>query len=149
MVKKLAIALMLAVSLIVGGCKKADAQEVVEPTPTPTFEFDLGISGDVFYLLTGDRSGKLVEGASLKVANIYGELISVNVIAADMLSEDRSTLVGIGASVNIPLLVNDVLKGSWVANAINPSIGIAGLADLNSGVEITPALHIQVIKYEF
>jgi len=131
----------------------AQPEPVVVEAPQP-FAFDLGISGDIFYLIgsEGDenseaRQGEFVEGVSLKVANIYGELISANVVAADMLSDDRDMLVGGGVSVNIPVLVKDFLKGEWVANLINPSVGGVLLVDMTTG-DVIPALHLQVIRYD-
>lgn len=120
-------------------------------------EFDLGISGDAFYPLSGERAGKLLDGISLKTIAIKGELASINLVIADMLSE-RSTLYGIGVSVNIPLLVEDVFNGKWLADVINPSIGLAALADFDAegrktlGIDklaIDTAIHLQVIKYQF
>ena len=161
--KKLLIALAICLAFIGCKAKEAVAQDpvveepvVVEEPAAKPFEIDLGISGDIFYLLGSDgdedteaREGEFVEGVSLKVANIYGELVSVNVVAADMLSDDRDMLVGGGVSVNLPTLVKEVFKGQWVASLINPSVGFVGLVDLNNKTDVIPALHLQVIRYDF
>lgn len=151
------IHMLLVMLLVIGMAGVAVAQPEEEVADVELFEFDLGISGDAFYPLTGARAGKLLDGVSLKVIALKGELASVNLIIADMLSE-RSTLYGIGGSVNIPLLVEDVLHGTWLADVINPSIGLAALADFDAdgrktlGIDdlaIDIAIHLQVIHYEF
>jgi len=138
----------------------AEVPAVVEPAPEEVaplpFGFDFAVSGDIFYLIgsegdedTEARAGEFVEGVSLKIANLYGDLVSLNVVAADMLSDDRSTLVGAGATVNLPTLIKQVFQGEWVANLINPSVGVVALVDLNNKADIIPALHLQVIRYDF
>lgn len=138
--------LLLMVSPVFGAI---DVTE--EPVAEATNGFDFGVSGDVFFPLTGDRQYKLIEGVSLKVATLYEGMLSVNVIMADIIS-GRDSLYGAGVTVNIPKLFEKA-KGNWIADAINPSVGLAGLLDLNpvdsTGIKVIPAVHISIIRYEF
>ncbi len=152
--KKYLVVLMM-VGLMFGGCaslsEPAEAEEVAVKESKPLIGFDFGVSGDVFFPLTGDRQWKLVEGVSLKIATLYEDMFAVNVVMADFIS-DRDSLYGAGVTVNIPK-VFEKLKGNWVADIINPSIGLAGLIDLNpvdgTGMEIIPSVHLSIIRYEF
>lgn len=154
---KIFISMMLALLLVMGGMVGMAYAQPEEAAEVELFKFDLGISGDAFYMLSGDRAGKLLDGVSLKVIALQGDIASINLVIADMLSE-RSTLYGVGGSVNIPLLVEDVLHGKWLADVINPSIGLTALADFDAtgrktlGIDnlaIDIAIHLQVIQYEF
>lgn len=149
--EKLVIALMMFCMLVASPimAQVTVAEPVAEATQPDGLNF--GLSGDVFFPLTGDRQYKLVEGISLRVATAYEGMLSFNVVMADMIS-GRDSLYGAGVTVNVPKLFEKV-EGNWIADMINPSIGFVGLLDFNpvdsTGVKVIPAVHVSVIHYEF
>lgn len=114
------------------------------------FEFNpLNIQGDTVYLFSRKDFGM---GIGITVATLQQFLeIRAETVFPIVGDGSSSTLVGVGAGVNIPKLV-EKLGGEWILQGITSSIGVLGLMDFNATDaqhEIEPAIYLTVVKVKF
>ena len=156
--KRFIVVMFITVGLMFAGCatlsEPAEAEEVAvvveeeKVQPKPLAKFDLGISGDVCYPLSGDRQYEVLDCISLQFADVKDGLIKLNLVTAGLLA-GGDNMYGVTAVANIPKIIT-MAGGNWVADMINPSIGLGVLGTPEKGVEsLTPVFHLQIIQYDF
>ena len=102
----------------------------------------INLQGDVLYL---PSSGTFAAGAGTNLATIY-DMVEVRGEAVEP-TDGSGARVGLGIGINLPKLVGK-LRGSWLMDNINSSIGVTGLINLDGEVKIEPAIYLTVIKME-
>lgn len=103
----------------------------------------LNLQGDVLYL---PSSGTFAAGAGTNLAiiadavEVRGELVEP--------TDGSGTRAGLGIGINLPKIVSK-LRGNWLLDNINASIGVTGLMNLNGKFKIEPAIYATIIQMEF
>lgn len=102
----------------------------------------LNLKGDILYL---PSSGSFAVGAGTTIATIY-DMVEFRAEGVEPI-DNESARAGLGIGVNIPKLIGK-LKGDFLLDNINTSIGVTGLMNLDGDVHIEPAIYLTVIKME-
>lgn len=93
-----------------------------------TFQWDtFNLGGDTHYLF---KHNSLAIGSGTDIMSIKDTVRLRGVYAKPIDVADVSDYVGVGVGVNISDLANK-LGGVWLLSALNTSIGVSGLTDMN------------------
>jgi len=138
----LAIAVALMLILAFSGKAKAEDINILQINP-------VNIQGDTIYLLSRQDFGM---GLGWNVASI-ADIVELRAETVFPIVGDgsASTLLGVGAGVNLPKLI-EKLGGEWILKNITSSIGVLALYDFNADEEseqIEPAIYLTIIKVNF
>lgn len=132
----------------------AQAEEV---TPPATQYGLLSLNGATFYLPTKNI---LAVGPSIELAR-YRRIVTLNADAATALvKENQERTVGekidmdnfLGGSVGIDIAKTiEALGGTWIADALNPSLRAGVMANVTDieDIEIAPSVSLNFINYSF
>jgi len=95
------------------------------------------LSGDVAVLFQPGESSSFAGGVGLDVLNYKQGLFTLRAelfaSSEDVLDQEDKTVAGVAVLVNLIKLVGLIPDTSWLANAINPSIGLFAGYDFDNG----------------
>ena len=107
--------------------------------PVSAFKFGLNnLSGDVGIIWKGtDGDAAFMPGIGIDLMTYKQGLVTLRGQAffesEATLGDDNAAVVGISVMVNLIKLVGSIPDTNWLANAINPSLGVFGGYDVVSG----------------
>lgn len=140
--KNILIAFMLICSLFVVNVR---ADEIlIGDTSSGVKMLSPNLDGDMLYILDYG----LAFGAGYTIASAYHNIFILRGEIAFTTEGDERNFYGAGVGINIPSLVKK-LGGTWSMSTINAEIGILGMANFNSKVEVKPAAYLSIIKMKF
>ena len=129
-----------------------------EETAPPTSQYGLlSFNGATFYLPT---ESIFAVGPSLEFAR-YREVVTLNAdFATSLVKEEQERQVGkkkdkdnfVGGSARIDIAKSiKALGGNWLAEALNPSLGVGLLADVTDieSIDIFPSVSLNFVNYKF
>ena len=148
--------LILAVVMIIMLAFSLPVQ--AEETTPPTSQYGLlGLNGATFYLPT---ESIFAVGPSLELAR-YRDVVTLNAdFATSLIKEEQERQAGekkdkdnfIGGSARLDIAKGiKALGGNWLAEALNPSLGVGVLADVTDieSIDIFPSVSLNFINYKF
>ena len=135
--------LILAVAVFIFMAVPAMAADLITTPYSLGNLSGLNLQGDILYL---PSSGTFAAGAGTNLATIY-DMIEIRGEAVEPV-DGSGARAGLGIGVNLPKLVGK-LRGSWLMDNINSSIGVTGLLNLDGEVKIEPAVYLTVIQMGF
>jgi len=107
--------------------------------PVPTFRLGLdNLSGDIGIIFKGtDGGAAIMYGVGLDIVTYKEGLATLRAQSffesPDLLGDENATVAGMSLMVNLIKLIGLVPETNWLANAINPSLGLFGGYDFVSG----------------
>lgn len=136
----LIIAIFLTGMLMVSSSHAADL--IASPYGLENIK-GLNLQGDILYL---PSSGAFAAGAGTNLA-IIADVVEVRGELVEP-TDGSGTRAGLGVGVNLPKVVSK-LRGNWLLDNINASVGVTGLMNLNGKFKIEPAFYATIIQMEF
>ncbi len=132
---------------------KAEKEKVLKAEPAPAFKFSLNnLSGDFGVIFESGVNSSVALGVGLDIVNYREGLVTLRAQAffpsQAILAENDASVVGAALMVNLIKLAGLVPGTSWLATAINPSVGLFGGYDFVSG-KLAAGPMISIINIPF
>lgn len=131
---------ILAVAILLMAVSAQAADLITSPYGLSNIE-GLNLQADILYL---PSTGNFGAGLGTNIATIY-DVLDIRGEFVKPVDGDNTSRAGIGLGVNIPKLIGK-LKGNFLLDNINASIGIVGLLNLDGNAHMEPGIYLTVIK---